>query len=77
MPIIRIHNVPDQLHRELKARAALNGKSLSNYLLDELRSLATRPTMHEWLAKTESLTPVECTEAPAEAIQAERERRPL
>jgi plasmid stability protein len=77
MPIIRIHNVPDQLHRELKERAASNGNSLSNYLLAELRSLATRPTMREWLAKTESLTPVECDEAPAEAIRAERERRPL
>jgi plasmid stability protein len=77
MSMIQIRNVPDQLHRELKARAALNGMTLSDYLLGELRSLAARPTMHEWLAKAESLEQVESDETPAEAIAAERERRPV
>jgi plasmid stability protein len=76
MSMIQIRNVPDQLHRELKARAALNGMTLSDYLLGELRSLAARPTMREWLAETESLEPVETDETPAQAIRAERERRP-
>jgi antitoxin FitA len=75
MSTIRIRNVPDQLHRELKVRAGLNGMTLSSYLLDELRSLAARPTMREWIAKTESLEPVESDETPTEAIRAERERK--
>jgi plasmid stability protein len=77
MSMIQIRNVPDQLHRELKSRAALNGMTLSDYLLGELRSLAVRPTMREWLAKAESLESVESDETPAEAIRAERERRPV
>ncbi|HTA06231.1 MAG TPA: hypothetical protein VK774_07690 [Solirubrobacteraceae bacterium] len=77
MSMIQIRNVPEQLHRELKARAALNGVTLSDYLLSELRSLAARPTMREWLAKTELLERVETDETSAEAIRAERERRPV
>jgi antitoxin FitA len=75
--MIQIRNVPDRLHRELKSRAALNGMTLSEYLLDELRSLAVRPTMREWLTEAESLESVESDETPAEAIRAERERRPI
>jgi plasmid stability protein len=77
MPMIQIRNVPDHLHRELKARAALNGMTLSDYLLGELRSLAARPTMREWLAEAKTLERVEGKESPAEAIAAERERRPV
>jgi plasmid stability protein len=41
--MIQIRNVPDGLHRRLKARAALAGMSLSDYLLDHLRELGERP----------------------------------
>jgi plasmid stability protein len=75
--MIQIRNVPDDLHSELKARAAQNGKTLSDYLLDELRILAPRPTMQEWVARAAKLKPVEVDEAPAEAIAAERARKPI
>jgi len=42
--MIQIRNVPPDLHRKMKARAALEGKSLSEYLLAELRRLAELPT---------------------------------
>jgi plasmid stability protein len=42
--MIQIHNVPDALHRKLKSRAAVEGMSLSDYLLAELRRVAERPT---------------------------------
>jgi plasmid stability protein len=42
--IIQIRHVPDGLHRKLKARAALEGLSLSDYLLQEVRRMAERPT---------------------------------
>jgi antitoxin FitA len=72
--MIQIRNVPEELHRELKARAALAGQTLSDYLLTELRALAVRPTMREWLARSEAWTPVEVGEPPVTALAAERSR---
>ena len=48
--MIQLRNVPDALHRKLKARAAQAGMSLSDYLLDEIRQAAERPTMEEFRA---------------------------
>ncbi len=50
MPHIQIRNVPDALHRKLKARAATLGMTLSDYLLSELRPIADLPTLDEWAA---------------------------
>ncbi len=72
--MIQIRNVPDELHRELKARAARTGMTLSDYLLAELRALAVRPTMQEWLARSEAWAPVQVGEPPAAALAAERDR---
>ena len=44
---IQIRHVPEDLHRLLKARAALAGMSLSDYLLQEMRQLAERPSPQE------------------------------
>ena len=44
---IQIRNVPEDLHRTLKSRAALAGMSLSDYLLQEARKIAERPTVEE------------------------------
>ena len=45
--MIQVRNVPDALHRGLKARAAMAGMSLSDYLLAEIREIAERPTLVE------------------------------
>jgi plasmid stability protein len=45
--MIQIRNVPDALHRKLKARAALLGKSLSDYLLESIADLADKPSVEE------------------------------
>ena len=45
--MIQIRNVPEKLHRRLKARAAMVGLSLSDYLLNEIRILASRPSMSD------------------------------
>ncbi len=73
--MIQIRNVPDELHRDLKARAARTGMTLSDYVLAELRALAVRPTMQEWLARSETWEQVETSESPAEALAAERGAR--
>jgi plasmid stability protein len=72
--MIQIRNVPEELHQDLKVRAARSGMTLSDYLLAELRSLSVRPTMHEWLDRTAKWEPVEVSESPAEALAAERSR---
>lgn len=51
--MIQIRNVPDALHRRHKARAALAGMSLSEYLLSEIRQVAERPTLDELRARLE------------------------
>lgn len=49
--MVQVRNVPDVLHRKLKARAADAGQTLSDYLLAELERLAARPTRDEMLAR--------------------------
>ena len=73
--MIQIRNVPDQLHRTLKARAALAGMSLSDYLMTELRRSAEKPTLDELRKRLRSRAPVAPTVPPAEAIRAERDSR--
>jgi plasmid stability protein len=73
--LIQLRNVPDDLHRVLKARAALEGMSLSDYLLDEIRRIAARPTVRELQERLASRRPVQPSVAPAEALRAERDAR--
>ena len=72
--MIQIRNVPDALHRRLKARAALEGKSLSDYLLAEIREIAERPTVEEMRARLSRRAPVTPSVEPALAVRAERDR---
>ena len=72
--MIQIRNVPLALHRRLKARAASEGKSLSDYLLEELRRTAERPTMEELRQRIASRARVELAQPAAESIRAERPR---
>ncbi len=73
--MIQIRNVPEKLHRKLKARAALAGMSLSDYLLLQIRPLAEQPTPEELRQMIDRLTPVDPPERVAEAVRAEREAR--
>jgi len=47
MGLIQIRNVPDDVHRTLKVRAAAEGRSLSDYVLAEVVRVARTPTPHE------------------------------
>ena len=51
MPTVQIRNVPEETSRALKAKAALEGRSLSDYLLGELQRIADRPSRAELLAR--------------------------
>ena len=56
--MIQLRNVPDALHRSLKARAALAGMSLSDYLLAEIKEIAERPTLAELRDRLHKRKPV-------------------
>ena len=75
--MIQIRNIPDELHRELKARAAQSGMTLSDYLLAEIREVAVKPTMRQWLDRVSQRESVETSLTSSEAIHLERERAPL
>jgi antitoxin FitA len=72
--MIQIRNVPDALHRWLKSRAALAGMSLSDYLLQQIREVAERPTVEEMRARLARRSPVVLSIDTAEAVRAERDR---
>lgn len=72
--MIQLRNVPDALHRKLKARAALAGMSLSDFLLAEVERLADLPTPEELRRRLAARAPVEPKLTPAQALRAERDR---
>ena len=72
--MIQLRNVPDALHRRLKARAALEGMSLSDYLIAEIRRSAERPTITELCERLRQRRPAILRVSPQEAVRAERDR---
>jgi plasmid stability protein len=72
---IQIRNVPDDIHRTLKARAAKAGMSLSEYLLRDLVEIAERPTLEEMTERIRQRPGVDFDVPAAEIIREEREAR--
>ena len=70
--MIQIRNVPDEVHRAAKARAALEGLTLSDFALRALRREVERPTAAELAARIRTLEP--CPDAPAGADLVRQER---
>ena len=71
--MIQVRNVPDALHRKLKARALDSGRTLSDYILAELERLAARPTREEMRARLHSRKRVILKTPAAAVIREERE----
>ena len=67
--MIQIRNVPDELHRTLKVRAAKAGMTLSDYLLSEIERVAEKPTLAEMMERLRSREPVELDEPPDVTIR--------
>jgi len=72
--MIQIRHVPEPLHRKLKARAALEGMALSDYLLREVSRAAERPTLDEIKERLARRRAVAPGVSPAMAVRMERER---
>ncbi len=76
MPHVQLRNMPEELHRTVKARAAAAGLSLSEYLLEEVERGAALPTLEEWVASVRNgsqLTHLKTR--PADVIRRERTAR--
>jgi antitoxin FitA len=74
--MIQLRNVPDALHRKLKARAATEGVSLSDLLIREARKVAERPSLDEMRKRLEGGRPIRTfRRSPTEYLHEERDRR--
>ena len=73
--MIQVRDVPEQVHSTLKARAAREGMSLSDYIKKELEQTAGRPTMREWLESTRQAKPILSKRNAAQIVRELRDAR--
>jgi len=65
--LVQIRDVPDEVHHTLKARAAVSGVSLSEYVRAVLARTASRPTPSELAARIEARGATELAQ-PSEVV---------
>lgn len=70
---ITIRDVPEGVRDELAARAALQGKSMQEYLRAELERLASRPSIEDWLKQVQARKRASRTRITARQILASRD----
>ncbi len=73
--MVQVRNVPSELHRRLKARAAIEGLSISAYVLREIDKALERPTRQEVLDRLRSGPTRRLRRSAADVIRAERDSR--
>ena len=73
--MIQIRNVPDSLHRRLKARAATEGVSMSLYVLRAIERALARPSRQELLQAIREQPEVVLDRSPVDVLREERGRR--
>lgn len=71
--MVQVRNVPDSVHRALKSKAALAGKSLSDWVLDELERLATLPSEEELLERLHAAEPFAMKQSSAKLLRKDRD----
>jgi antitoxin FitA len=73
--MVQIRNVPTDFHRRLKARAAIEGMSMSDYVLREVGKALDRPTRQEVLERLRRPAPRKLRRKAADVIREERDAR--
>ena len=73
--MIQVRDVPESVHATLKSRAAREGMSLSDFIKRELERVAERPTMQEWLERTQNTKAIPSKRTPAQVIRELRDHR--
>jgi antitoxin FitA len=80
MSAIQVKNVPVELHERLRARARLEGRNLSDYVLDVLSRDLRVPSTREWLERLQqdeamaTISPQDVSDAIHE-VRAERDEQ--
>jgi antitoxin FitA len=73
--MLQLRHVPDALHRQLKARAAMSGLPLSDYLIREVRKIAEQPTLEEMRQRLQGREPYTGKKTLTDLLRAERDSR--
>jgi plasmid stability protein len=71
--MIQIRGVPDDVHRVLKARAALAGTSLSELILEELQAMVALPSVEELRHRLAEAEPFAMRKSSANTIRKDRD----
>jgi plasmid stability protein len=72
--MIQVRNVPDDVHRTLKMRAAAAGLTLSDYIKRDLEQAAARPSVEELSERIRARGPIERDEPSEVTVRRLRER---
>lgn len=74
MSFIQVKNVPERVHEAVRQRAAREGMTLSDYVLDLIQRDLALPSRREWLDRLATRRPVEVDALAAlDAARAERD----
>jgi antitoxin FitA len=73
--MIQVRGVPEQVHSTLKARAAREGMSLSDFIKRELERTVERPTMREWLDGAQQAKRIPARRSAAQVVRELRDAR--
>jgi antitoxin FitA len=73
--MVQIRNMSEELHRRLKVRAAVEGMSMTDYAIRELRKALDRPTRQEVLERLKARPVRRVAPSPAEVIRSGRATR--
>ncbi len=71
--MIQIRNVSPSLHRAIKARAAMEGKSMSELLLEQMEAWLSLPSEQELLRRLRAADPFNMEQSSADLIRQERD----
>ena len=73
--MLQVRNVPDDVHGTLKSRAAREGMSLSDFVKRELERTAQRPSVLEWLDRSQQAKPLSAKRTPVQVLRELRDAR--
>lgn len=74
MSFIQVKHVPVELHEAVRVRAAEEGMTVSEYVLDLLRRDLAMPSQRQWVARVQSREPVDVQAVDVlDSVRAERE----
>ena len=72
---VQIREIPEETHRKLKARAASEGLSMSDYLKRLIERDLKRPRWDEIDARMRKMGPIDLPESTGAMIRRERDSR--